>query len=88
MAIGLIWGEECGKSVPLATQGHTKVIEVVQQATLSPLGTCCTPTRSTTVHRASMLNEQRSVGHHIIQEVCTLHNSSIMMAVREDQYIL
>jgi hypothetical protein len=41
-----------------------------------------------TVHRASMLNEQRSVGHHTIQEVCTLHNSSIMMAAREDQYYL
>ena len=39
-------------------------------------------------HWASMLNEQRSVGHHTIQEVCTFHNSSIMMAAREDQYIL
>ena len=69
-----------------------KVIGVVYQATLSPLDTCCTPPRQATVQRApdrlSSMNK-RPVGHHTIQQqLCILHNSSTIMAVREDQYIL
>ena len=80
MAIGLIWGGECGNSVPLATQGHwsgaaSHLVTARYMLYSNPF--------DDGAHRASMLNEQRSVGHHSIQEVCTLHNSSIMMAVRE-----
>ena len=45
------------------------------------------PVRRRCTGRLSSMNK-RSVGHHTIQQLCTLHSSSTMMAVREDQYIL
>ena len=81
------WGK-WGKCAP----GHPRSLEWCGKppchrsvhAVLQPVRRRCTGR----IYAQRTKVSKRSVGHHTIQEVCTLYNSSIMMAVREDQCIL
>ena len=79
VAIGLIWGGERGGSVPLATQGHWS--GVASHLVTARYMLYSTPLGDGAPDVYPQRTNERSVGHHTIQQVCTLPNSSTMMAV-------